>query len=430
MLRVAYVGYDDGLLQLLTAAQRREDVSIVAGYQVDEKSSDKLRRISPLPRSADGENWECLLSGTVADAVFFGRVPENDDSNGLAKGRFGDRDEMLRRLVQAEVPLVVTHPPCEMLLAYELQMIRQESHAPVFPYVPWIQHSAVNQAIKAVSQASNDVQQLVLQRYADASARSEEQVLRQVAQDVLVLRRMMGDVKSVSATAGAIDRNPYGNLAVHLMGEDNAGLVARWSMGPISARPQSVWQPRELSDPSARVELSARLTLVADEHSGSLDLFADNQSARFQPPAPQASAVEATESLADQFVNDVVACVRDGQVWSGITWEEACRSLEITDAIQRSLQRRRTIELYHEQVTEHDTFKSVMAAGGCGMLLWVMLLLMIAGVVEGLQLPIRGTLLWRLWPFALIAPLAVFLGLQLLQLVFKRSDASAANDTA
>ncbi len=101
-----------------------------------------------------------------------------------------------------------------------------------------------------------------------------------------------------------------------------------------------------------------------------------------------------------------------------IGWEDVCRALEVTDGVVRSCQRRRTIDLYHEQVSEQATFKSVMAAGGCAMLMWVLAMLLIAGVVEGLELPIRDMAIWRLYPLAIFLPLAFFLGLQLLQLVF------------
>jgi hypothetical protein len=40
------------------------------------------------------------------------------------------------------------------------------------------------------------------------------------------------------------------------------------------------------------------------------------------------------------------------------------------------------------------------------------------GIVDGLRLPLREMAIWRLWPGLLVAPLAVFLALQLLQLVF------------
>jgi hypothetical protein len=109
-----------------------------------------------------------------------------------------------------------------------------------------------------------------------------------------------------------------------------------------------------------------------------------------------------------------------------LTWDDICRALEITDAVQRSVKRQRTIELYHEQVTEQETFKGMMAAGGCGMLMWVLLLLMVAGLVEGLQLPIRNLAIWRLWPFFLFAPLVIFLALQLLQFVFREKEKPGA----
>ena len=55
-----------------------------------------------------------------------------------------------------------------------------------------------------------------------------------------------------------------------------------------------------------------------------------------------------------------------------------------------------------------------MAAGGCAMLMWVLLMLLIAGVVEGLKLPIRESTFWQLWSVFLFLPLAIFLFLQLL----------------
>ena len=118
----------------------------------------------------------------------------------------------------------------------------------------------------------------------------------------------------------------------------------------------------------------------------------------------------------------VIDCLRSQAKWDGITWQEVCQTLEISDAAQRSIHRRRTIELFHEQVTEAETFKSMMAAGGCGMLMWVLFLLMVAGLADGLQVPFRHTILGKLWLIALFLPLAIFLVLQLLQLVFVRTD--------
>ena len=44
----------------------------------------------------------------------------------------------------------------------------------------------------------------------------------------------------------------------------------------------------------------------------------------------------------------------------------------------------------------------------------------LATIVEGLRLPLRDWAVWRYWPIYLLVPIAVFLMLQLLQLVVKK----------
>jgi hypothetical protein len=39
-----------------------------------------------------------------------------------------------------------------------------------------------------------------------------------------------------------------------------------------------------------------------------------------------------------------------------------------------------------------------------------------------LRLPLRQSQIWRLWPIALIVPLAIFLGLQFLQTVIQKQE--------
>lgn len=54
------------------------------------------------------------------------------------------------------------------------------------------------------------------------------------------------------------------------------------------------------------------------------------------------------------------------------SWGDVIRLGELGAASRRSLQRRRTIEVRHEQVSEKTQFKSQMATLGCGALLWAM----------------------------------------------------------
>jgi hypothetical protein len=107
--------------------------------------------------------------------------------------------------------------------------------------------------------------------------------------------------------------------------------------------------------------------------------------------------------------------MRDDQAWLN-----ACRDQEAAEAVDRSLARGRTIELFNEEHTEEESFKGVMAMGGCLLLLGALGVVFVATIVEGLRLPLRDWAAWRYWPVYLLVPIGVFLMLQLLQLVVKK----------
>jgi hypothetical protein len=106
------------------------------------------------------------------------------------------------------------------------------------------------------------------------------------------------------------------------------------------------------------------------------------------------------------------------------SWLAACRDQEAAEAVDRSLARGRTIELFSEEHTEEQSFKGIMAMGGCLLLVMALGILFIAVIVEGLRLPMRGWPLWRIWPLYLLVPFVVFLLLQLLPFVVKREVAA------
>lgn len=112
----------------------------------------------------------------------------------------------------------------------------------------------------------------------------------------------------------------------------------------------------------------------------------------------------------DRWIPDVVAAV-SGEV-SPADWSTMLHAAEIVDAAKRSLERRRTIDLNHEPLSERVIFKSQMAAMGCS------LLLLTLGLMLGLLLidsvvPLNRTLLK--WLLLLAAtPMFGFLLFQLL----------------
>ncbi len=110
---------------------------------------------------------------------------------------------------------------------------------------------------------------------------------------------------------------------------------------------------------------------------------------------------------------------------SPVEWPELVKVFESLDATQRSVTRRRTIELHFEPMSERAAFKTQMTAMGCGVLVATLLLLLaylaVASLVpqspkvgdpaDGWELVRSGLFIARAVVFA---PVAIFLLLQLL----------------
>ena len=144
--------------------------------------------------------------------------------------------------------------------------------------------------------------------------------------------------------------------------------------------------------------------------------------------------VAAARELLDEFAASLTGNA------SLIEWPELVKVFETLDATQRSVKRRRTIELHFEPMSERATFKTQMAAMGCGVLMVTLLLalvyLAIASLVPPSPLPglppdgwesVRGVLhIGRVFVFA---PPAIFLVLQLLY-PLTRPTSGAVNASA
>jgi hypothetical protein len=90
--------------------------------------------------------------------------------------------------------------------------------------------------------------------------------------------------------------------------------------------------------------------------------------------------------------------------------------VEVLEAVERSLARGRTIELYREEISEASSFKGTMAVWGCLLLLLGLAAFLAAGFVAwvfGLN-SAGPTGSWLSWQICLLLPFALFLLLQLL----------------
>ncbi len=407
-MKLAVIGADEETLNLLQWAVQHGGHELVAAYDSDALGQQLGAITSQLPLS---DSWEELFLASVADAVLIGHGGKE------AAGRASidpaeRRADQLRKLVQAAVPMIVVCPACESIVGFEIDMIRRDTRALIMPYVPGASHPAVRRMEEIVASGETSllgpVEQISLER--QQVDRSREAVLIQLARDVTLLRRLVGTIQTVSASGppAMVGRDPLGpkpkklpslaNLSVHLGGDE--GLIARWLVGPATGKNH------------------ARLSVIGQRDravlemptSGDWKLTIGDQQEMASSQEPYHEAAE----LFSAFAHALEGIQRDDSAWLA-----ACRDQEAAEAVDRSLARGRTIELFNEEHTEEESFKGVMAMGGCLLLTMALGVLFLAVIVEGLRLPMRTWTLWRLWPFYLLVPIVAFLLLQLLQVVVK-----------
>lgn len=111
--------------------------------------------------------------------------------------------------------------------------------------------------------------------------------------------------------------------------------------------------------------------------------------------------------------------------------EQFSRTLQVVAAVDRSIRRRRTIDVYADELTERSVFKTQMTAIGCGVLTWLMLG-MIGYLLLG-QLLKPPSAVMKVMRALWIAPVVIFLVAQfLLPLARRRKQAaqtSSDNET-
>ena len=288
-----------------------------------------------------------------------------------------------------------------MLVCYELDMIRRESRCLMLPYIPYRWHAGV-QRLAALVAAGTDseigaAEQVVMER--GLAERTRPLVTRQFAADVELLRMLCGDLTSVSALApGGKDAADYANLGVQLTGDQ--GLLARWSVAPVEHLAGATIVVRGSAG-------KAKLDLPIAGLPTELEVTMGGQTRRESFPAwsPAAAAIE-------QFI----AAMESREPMP--SWPDACRDVELAEAIPRSLAKARTIELHDEEHSEHGTFKGTMTSVGCGLLVASLVVLLLAAALA----KITGQPIFGYAPYFILGVLGLFLAMQSLKLVFPSEE--------
>lgn len=355
--------------------------------------------------------WESLLARTDYDAVLMGRRSEESL-----------RAEQLRKLVSAGTTLVVFHPPVEVLTAYELEMIRRDRGGILLPFAPGWRHPAWDRLRQLILDGESSpigrVEQVSIERF--LSDRHLKTVSTQVSRDIDVLRRLLGVITSVHTVGVPRGEDSWSSYTVHFASE--GGCAATWSIAAATPGTQ------------ARVNLagnrgSASLVIPSDLAGAAWELLIHPAGDRAEERVtfPEFNEAEALE--AD------IARARKGQPVVP-SWSDACLDLEITESVEKSLRRKRAIDLYTAERSEEKTFKGFMAAAGCLILVVILLAFLGFALWDGIRAPFRegivspqnldarssrdsGWPLWvRLWP---VYPLVAFLILQILLFITRGS---------
>ena len=190
-MQLGLLGSNADTLAIARAVHRSSAHALIGVYQPQAHVAELRDLLEPGGEGTD--DWESLLHDDRIDAV-------------IVAGTDGDasRDDQLRKLVQAARPLLVTHPACEAIIAFELDMIRQDTGSVLIPYRPWRWHPALMRLVESISTdqepAIGRLEHLTVDR--EMEDRQPRLVLAQLARDAGVLQPLLGRIERVSAMGG------------------------------------------------------------------------------------------------------------------------------------------------------------------------------------------------------------------------------------
>lgn len=278
-----------------------------------------------------------------------------------------DQEQLLRELARDGVPLILMQPACSGIFAFELDMIQRDTVAPMIPVHPACRHELLD-TVAASLQTSNakigTVEQIVVERQMDD--RSDEAVRAALSRDAMLLRRLIGDFHKIGAMQSSGEPS-LANLSVHLTSAHSA--ITRWSVGPVLDQP------------------GATLQLIGTEGRVALEMPNDGpwQLKSTDPSIEQDAVADVWDSVVEHIDAGMA-----GQP-SAPTWEDAVRAIDLSDTASECIRRGKTLTLNNERLTEEDTFKSMMAAGGCLIIMVLPVLLLLVSLVDGMNLPYNKT---------------------------------------
>ncbi|MFQ5733685.1 MAG: hypothetical protein ACE5KM_17245 [Planctomycetaceae bacterium] len=395
-MNFALLGGGPAILPLLRAIAADADHALRVAALVPEDFAEEL--LSAAPGVRFDPQWESLLNAKDVDAVI---------------ATAGDPlvETAVRQLAAAETPvLLLPSGDPTSALVYELALVRDDARValtPMFPARHFVEFRALGDAIRD----GRFGRVLDIQWTRDVPAATGllalDQLHAALVHDVDALRQLVGEYDQVTAVYVGDCETGLSRGTVTLAGQ---GLpTATWSIRPATGSAGF-----ELSVSAERGCALFRGELPAGAIPAGVPGLQTTGDAGMLAAMTTRTGNEASRAILEHFV----AAIAGGN--ASPNWTDLMRSVEIVEAAERSVRRRRTIDLHFETTSERNQFKTQMTAIGCGLMsvtLIAVVFLLIAGALFNIH-----PVVMRVARIGVFVPLAVFLLLQLLLFLARPSS--------
>lgn len=343
------------ILLLDTLTHTGESLHVVGWFDSDAVGDELALQCPQGNRFASAEEFAQAVTGDATVVV----GPSGDESK---------KEKLLRELARDGIPLILQQPVCSGIFAVEMDMIQRDTEAPMVPYYPAAHHpvfARMAQWTRGDTSPVGSIEQVVMERA--LANRSDESVRAELARDAILLRRLLGKFQRVGAMPAKEVKSLH-NLSVQLTGDAKA--VARWTVGPVT---QTAGATLSLIGERGRITLN-----MPDEGDWRLESTSDDLPSETLAPLDEVAH------------GQTILAALHGEPRSP-TWEDAFRATDLADLACESVRRGKTLPVSNERLTEEDTFKGLMAAGGCLIILLIPFVLLFVSLFDGLEIPRHRT---------------------------------------
>jgi hypothetical protein len=303
-----------------------------------------------LADAAVADAWKLLVERSDIDAV----LVDGDDPQTLQSAR-----ELAARGMPLVVRVRATLPP-----EYVAELSLYAAEAPD-SVLPWFDHrhglnghqqwDSLKEWVASAPVGRIRGIQIDRDLCADAEFRSNVFLTSLLLTDIDIMRMIGGDYSQVTLIRTGNSNDSFTGQTLQLAGHD---------------RPDATCQYRRAAVPGGlrlRIDGTQSSAEVRAEDDDLVWSVGGVEVERSQPPEFDAAARSAEQQRLLDHLDLLWTQPQETPRWNDLT-----RLFEIAEAMQRSLRRRRTIDLQFETTSERSQFKTHMATIGCGVILWTM----------------------------------------------------------